>query len=78
MARKTLSISLPIELQRFLDSRVASGRYSSASAVVCEGLRMLQEHERQPVSSMEEFRRKIDLGNKQKDLNAKFLQKYGK
>lgn len=65
MARKTVTISLPAELQAFLKSRVSSGRYGSASEVVREGLRMLQERERQPVSSIEEFRRRIDIGIQQ-------------
>ncbi|MBC7772123.1 MAG: type II toxin-antitoxin system ParD family antitoxin [Pyrinomonadaceae bacterium] len=65
MARKTVTISLPAELQAFLDSRVSSGRYGSASEVVREGLRMLQERERKRVSSIDELRREIDLGLEQ-------------
>lgn len=65
MARKTVTISLSAELQAFVDSRVSSGRYSSASEVVREGLRMLQERERKRVSSIDELRQQIDIGLQQ-------------
>ena len=39
--RITLNISLTPELDRFINARVASGRYQSASEVVREGLRLL-------------------------------------
>lgn len=62
MARKTVTISLPPQLQAFLDSRVASGRYGSASEVVREGLRMLQEREQRRVETIEDLRREVAVG----------------
>jgi antitoxin ParD1/3/4 len=43
--RTTLNVSLPVELGRFVESLVASGRYSSASEVVRTALRLMQNEE---------------------------------
>lgn len=41
--RVSQSISLTPELDRFVQSQVASGRYQTASEVIRDGLRLLQE-----------------------------------
>ena len=48
-ARTTLNVSLTPELEQFVQDRVASGRYQTASEVVREGLRLLENQERDRV-----------------------------
>ncbi|MDB5293060.1 MAG: hypothetical protein JWL69_4301 [Phycisphaerales bacterium] len=45
-ARSSLNVSLTPELEKFIEGRVASGRYQTASEVVREGLRLLELQER--------------------------------
>lgn len=40
-----MNVSLTPELEEFVHSKVQSGRYNSASEVVREALRLLEEHE---------------------------------
>lgn len=44
--RKTRNVSLAPELEALVDSKVASGRYRSASEVVRAALRLLDERDR--------------------------------
>ena len=44
--RHTLNVSLTAELESFVETRLASGRYQTASEVVREGLRLLELQER--------------------------------
>jgi antitoxin ParD1/3/4 len=45
--RTTLNVSLTPELEKFVQTRVATGRYQTASEVVREGLRLLEIQERE-------------------------------
>ena len=45
IVRKTRNVSLTPELETFIDTTVASGRYRSASEVVRAALRLLHEQE---------------------------------
>jgi antitoxin ParD1/3/4 len=60
--RATLNVSLTPELEQFVTSRVASGRYQSASEVVRQGLRLLQEQEVDRQATLERLRNQINLG----------------
>ena len=60
--RITLNISLTPQLERFINARVASGRYQSASEVVREGLRLLQERDERRQEALEELRQFITVG----------------
>jgi antitoxin ParD1/3/4 len=62
MARTTLNISLTPELEEFVTARVSSGRYQSASEVVRQGLRLLQEEEMTRQAHLDRLRSQIDLG----------------
>lgn len=43
--RQTMNVSLPTEQESFVRSQVAAGRYRTASEVVRDGLRLLEEAE---------------------------------
>jgi antitoxin ParD1/3/4 len=40
-----MNVSLTPELEKFVNAKVESGRYNSASEVVREALRLLEEHD---------------------------------
>ncbi len=61
-ARTTLNVSLTPDLSRFVENRVRSGRYQTASEVVREALRLLAGRDRAPVASVEELKREIEDG----------------
>lgn len=69
-----MNVSLTPELEKFVSDKVASGRYTSASEVVREALRLLEEHERSRAAQLEEFnrelRRRIDSGNRGEYVTA--------
>ncbi len=60
-----MNISLTPELERLVDDRVKSGRYASASEVIREGLRLLEEQEQLKQQRLVDVRRKIDRGIEQ-------------
>ena len=62
-----MNISLTPELERLVDDRVKSGRYASASEVIREGLRLLEEQEALKQQRLTEVRKKIDRGLEQLD-----------
>ena len=63
--RETRTLSLTPEQAAFLAACVDSGRYQSASEVVREGLRLLEERERVREAALDDLRRVIAVGLKQ-------------
>jgi len=54
-----MNVSLTPELDKFVAGKVASGRYTSASEVVREALRLLEEHDRARDAQLAAFNHEI-------------------
>jgi antitoxin ParD1/3/4 len=54
-----MNVSLTPELEKFVESRVATGRYQTASEVVREGLRLLEEREQRRKINLKSLREKL-------------------
>ena len=50
-----MNVSLTPELEKFVVTKVESGRYNSASEVVREALRLLEEHDSARAAQLAEF-----------------------
>ena len=57
-----MNVSLTVRLQQMVARRVASGRYGSASEVVREALRLLEEREQLRDARLQQLRRDISVG----------------
>lgn len=57
-----MNVSLTPQLEALVQEKVASGRYSSASEVVREALRLLEERDRLREARLSELRRDIAVG----------------
>jgi antitoxin ParD1/3/4 len=62
-----MNVSLTPELEELVARKLQSGRYQSASEVVGEGLRLLEEQDRLRAAELGEVRRKIQVGLDQLD-----------
>ncbi|NOT46267.1 MAG: type II toxin-antitoxin system ParD family antitoxin [Acidobacteria bacterium] len=60
-----MNVSLTPELEKLVNDKVKSGRYNSASEVIREGLRLLQDHDELKRIRLDELRREIMLGVEQ-------------
>lgn len=54
-----MNVSLTPELEKFVAAKVKSGRYTSASEVVREALRLLEREEKSRKEQIEEFNREL-------------------
>ncbi|MGA3011620.1 MAG: type II toxin-antitoxin system ParD family antitoxin [Terracidiphilus sp.] len=54
-----MNVSLTPELDKFVAAKVASGRYNSASEVVREALRLLEEHDRARGAQIAAFNKEL-------------------
>ncbi len=57
-----MNVSITPQMERFVARRVRSGRYQSASEVVREGLRLLEERELAREAIVEDLRQRIASG----------------
>ena len=56
---RAMSVSLTQELARFVNAKVETGRYCSASEVVREALRLLEEHDLSRTTQFARFNREL-------------------
>lgn len=61
-SRTTLNVSLTTDLSRFVESRIRSGKYQSASEVVREALRLLEGRDQTTPTGIEELKQEIEVG----------------
>jgi antitoxin ParD1/3/4 len=54
-----MNVSLTPELEHFVQTKVESGRYNSASEVVREALRLLEDHEQARAAQLVEFNQEL-------------------
>ena len=57
-----MNVSLTPELEQYVNGKVQSGLYHSASEVVREGLRLLKEKDEIHQKKLQELRREIQIG----------------
>ncbi|MGG6263665.1 type II toxin-antitoxin system ParD family antitoxin [Leptolyngbya sp. AN03gr2] len=57
-----MNVSLTPELEQYVQEKVASGLYYSASEVIREGLRLLKEREQLQQIRLQELRQEIQAG----------------
>lgn len=57
-----MNVSLTPELDRYVEGKVKSGRYRSASEVLRESLRIMQQVEEERQARLTALRREIDRG----------------
>jgi antitoxin ParD1/3/4 len=68
-----MNVSLTPELEKFVSDKVEAGRYNSASVVVREALRMLEEHDQNRAMRLGEFNQELGrrLGSLDSGRNVK-------
>lgn len=67
-----MNVSLTPELEQFVHNKVKSGRYLSASEVVREALRLLEERDRLREIRLETLRKEIAIGVEGSDRGEAF------
>jgi antitoxin ParD1/3/4 len=63
----TMNVSLTPELEKFVQDKVATGLYNSASEVIREALRLLREQDILRQHQVAELKKEIALGIEQAD-----------
>ncbi len=62
-----MTIALPSELEELVNAKIQSGQYHSASEVIWEGLRLLEEKDALRQIKLERLRKDIAIGIDQAD-----------
>jgi antitoxin ParD1/3/4 len=63
-----MNVSLTPELEKFVSAKVEAGRYNSASEVVREALRLLEEHDQNRTTRLADFNQ--ELGRRLASLDS--------
>jgi len=63
--QSTLNVSLTVELEKYVRSKLSSGGYESASEVIRESLRALQEREQAAAEFWSGVRTKVAVARRQ-------------
>lgn len=63
-----MNVSLTTEMNQWITGKIESGQYKSYSEVVRDGLRLLQNREKQRKAMLEDLRHELLLGVKQLDV----------
>lgn len=67
-----MNVSLTPQLEQFVREKVDSGRYLSASEVVREGLRLLEERDRVYQARLADLQKEITVGVEEADRGELF------
>lgn len=62
-----MNVSLTPELEQFIQTEIASGKYTSAEEVIAAGIKLLEERERIYKGRFEELKKEIMIGIEQLD-----------
>lgn len=57
-----MNLALSSEIEKFIETQVQSGKYSSAEEVILAGIRLLEERERIYQGRFEELKKEIAIG----------------
>lgn len=80
----TMNISLTPELEKLVRGKVDSGRYSSASEVIREALRLFDAYERVRIATLTKLRTEVEAGwkaveeGKVSDFNPEDVKRRGR
>jgi antitoxin ParD1/3/4 len=69
-----MNVSLTPELEQYVQDKVSSGVYYSASEVIREGLRLLLERDRLQEARLQQLRQEVQVGIDSGEPNALNLQ----
>jgi antitoxin ParD1/3/4 len=76
-----MNVSLTPELEEYIEQKIETGRYHSASEVVREALRLLEEHDQLRQIRLKELRKDIQAGlesGKSIPLDVEEIKKEGR